>query len=212
MSDPQADSAETRQLLDRAKGGDDSAVRTLFSRHRPFLRQVVEARINPQLRPRIDPSDVVQETHVEACRQLERFVDRPPLPFRLWLRKLACQRLTMLERRHIGAARRSLTREVRLSVSSSLKFARQVLEWRGGPASQAIRREALHHVREALAELGEADREILLLRNLEQLSNEEAARVLQIEPVAASQRYGRALLRLRRRLVQHGLLEDLDGA
>lgn len=211
MTDPQADSAETRRLLERAKDGDSEAVQRLFGRHRRFLKQVVETRISRHLRPRVDPSDVVQETHVEACRQLARFVDQRPLPFRLWLRKLACQRLIMLERKHVKAARRSVGREARLSTSSSLRLARQFLESSPGPSSQLARREILQQVREALAELSDPDREILLLRNLEQLTNEEAARVPEIEPAAASQRYGRALLRLRKRLVQRGLLEDLDA-
>ncbi|MGQ0636682.1 MAG: sigma-70 family RNA polymerase sigma factor [Planctomycetaceae bacterium] len=210
MNDAQADSAETRELLNQAQGGHAESLQNLFGRHRRFLRQVVESRISPRLRRRVDPSDVIQETHLEACRQLGDFADKRPLPFRLWLRKLACQRLTMLERRHVVAAKRSVRREVPLSNPSSLRLARSLLKASTGPSTIYSQRETLRHVRDGLEELSADDREILLLRNLEQLSNEESARVLEIEPAAASQRYGRALLRLRKCLARRGLLGGMS--
>jgi len=63
-------------------------------------------------------------------------------------------------------------------------------------------------VGEAIAELGEIDREILMMRSFEGLSYDEAACILEIEPAAARKRYGRALLRLRKLLDDRGLLED----
>jgi RNA polymerase sigma-70 factor (ECF subfamily) len=208
MPEIHADSAETRELLDRARGGDEASLQSLFGRHRRFLKRVVESRISSRLRRRVDPSDVIQETHLEACRQLGDFVSKRPLPFRLWLRKLACQRLMMLERRHVIAAKRSVRREVPLSHPSSVRLARSFLKSSAGPSTICSQREMLRHVRECLEELSDDDREVLLLRNLEQLSNDEAAHVLEIEPMAASQRYGRALLRLRKSLARRGMLGD----
>jgi RNA polymerase sigma-70 factor, ECF subfamily len=201
------DSAETQRLLGAAQAGDPRAFNRLFARHRPYLRQVVALRLDARLRPRVDPSDVVQETQLEAFRRLPDYLKRRPMPFRLWLRKTAQERLLMAQRRHLTAGRRSLAREVALPEESSLALARQFADAGSTPSRQLGRRELVHRVRQALAELADADREVLLMRNLEQLSNAEVAEVLQVDPAAASQRYGRALLRLRKLLIDRGLTE-----
>ena len=130
------------------------------------------------------------------------------MAFRLWLRKTTYERLLMLQRYHRRAARRSVDREVGLPDGSSFALVQQLLAGGSTPSKQFERAETARRVREALAHLSETDREILLMRNLEALSNQEVAEVLQIEPVAASQRYGRALLRLRKLLLADGLLES----
>ena len=208
MDDPMPDSAETQRLLEQVRAGDRRAFEQLFTRHRPFLRQVVELRLDPRLRARVDPSDVVQETQLEAFRRLGDYLQRRPMPFRLWLRKTACERLLMAQRHHVGAARRAVGREVPLPDASSLQLAQQLLAGASTPSQRLDRDEVAGRVRQALARLSETDREILLLRNLEMLSNQEAANVLRIDPAAASQRYGRALLRLRKLLVAAGLMES----
>jgi RNA polymerase sigma-70 factor, ECF subfamily len=208
MATEAADSSETQRLLDRVRAGDRRAFDELFTRHRPYLRQVIGLRLDPQLRPRVDPSDVVQETQLEAFRRLPDYLERQPMPFRLWLRKTACERLLMTQRRHVGAARRSVQREVAIPEESSLQLAYQLLARSPSPSQRLARRELAQQVRQALAELSETDREILLMRNLESLSNQEVAQVLQIDPAAASQRYGRALLRLRKLLIDRGLMGE----
>src|SRR6516225_8426712 len=117
--------AETRRLLGRARGGDREAVEELFIRHRPYLRRLVELRLDPRLRPRVDASDVVQEAQLEAARRLDGYLQMPALPFRLWLRRLAYDRLLMLRRYHLAAERRSVIREVALPDRSSLLLARR---------------------------------------------------------------------------------------
>src|SRR6516165_12334958 len=94
------DSAETRRLLERACAGEAEATERLLSRHRPYLRRLVELRLDPRLRPRVDASDVVQETHLEALRRLSAYLERRPLPFRLWLRQIACDCALKAHRRH----------------------------------------------------------------------------------------------------------------
>jgi RNA polymerase sigma-70 factor (ECF subfamily) len=128
--------------------------------------------------------------------------------FRAILRKTACERLLMTERHHRGAARRSVQREVPLPDGSSLQLAQQLLDPSLSPSQQAQRGELVRHVRQAVGQLSETDREILLMRNLEGLSNQEVAQVLQMDPATASQRYGRALLRLRKLLLDIGLMES----
>jgi RNA polymerase sigma-70 factor (ECF subfamily) len=203
-----ADSAETSRLLARMRTGDASACGELFKRHRPYLRRLVEFRIDPRLRARVDPSDVVQEAQMEATRRLDTYLTERPMPFRLWLRQIAYDRLLMLRRQHIKAERRAVERDVHLPERSSLVLAQQLLAGGPAPDEQMVRLEFARRVREAVQRLSDADREMMLLRNFEGLSNQEVARLLEIEPVAASKRYGRALLRLRKILMQNGLTES----
>jgi RNA polymerase sigma-70 factor (ECF subfamily) len=199
---------ETRRLLGAARAGDLRAVEELFARHRPYLRRLVQMRLDPQLRLRVDASDVVQEAQLEAARRLQRYLQEPALPFRLWLRQLACDRLLMLRRFHCGAARRSLGREVALPDRSSLMLARQLLAAGSAPGRRLDREESARRVRQAVAQLPAIDREILVMRTFEELSYDEVACVLRVDPAAARKRHGRALLRLHKILSAHGLTES----
>src|SRR5262249_18547051 len=105
------DSEATCALLKRIQDGDRAAFEELFARHRPLLRQLVEIRLDARLRARLDPSDVVQDAHMEAFRRLPDFLERKPMPFRLWLQKTAQERLRMVERQHLEASRRAVSRE-----------------------------------------------------------------------------------------------------
>jgi RNA polymerase sigma-70 factor (ECF subfamily) len=207
MPPPEADSSHTRALLEDVRAGRAAAVDQLLARHRAYLRHVVELRIDPQLRARVDPSDVVQEAQLEAARRLGTYLLSPELPFRLWLRQITYDRLLMLRRRHVEAARRSVQRDVALPDRSSLALAQQLLASGSTPSERLSRRELARRVRQAMARLAEADRDILLLRNFEGLSNQEVARLLGLTLTAASQRYGRALLRLRDFLIDGGFSE-----
>jgi RNA polymerase sigma-70 factor, ECF subfamily len=200
MAELAHDSAETQRLLEQARAGTAGAVDRLLARHRAYLCRFVELRLGPQLRARVDPSDVVQEAQMEAARRLDGYLRDAPLPFRLWLRRIAQDRLLMLRRRHHGAGRRAVTREAAMPDESSLAFARQLLASGTSPSARLAASELAQRAREAVAQLPEADREIVLLRNFEGLSNQEVAHLLEIQPAAASQRYGRALLRLRKLL------------
>jgi RNA polymerase sigma-70 factor (ECF subfamily) len=202
------DSEQTRALLSQARAGDRAAFEQLFARYRGYLCRVIALRLDGRLRPRVDPSDVVQETQLEAFRRLPDYCARAPMPFRLWLRKTAHERLVMIQRQHLGAARRSVDREARLPDMSSLQLAGPLLSAVSTPSQQVSRRELVRQVQHAVAQLSSLDQEVLLLRNLEGLSNQEVAQLLEIEPATASQRYGRALLRLRSLLIAAGLMES----
>jgi RNA polymerase sigma-70 factor (ECF subfamily) len=208
MGELLADSAETLRLLQLVRAGKPGALDRLLGRHRPYLRQLVGLRLDSPLRARVDPSDVVQEAQLEAVRRLDNFLGQPPMPFRLWLRQIAYDRLLMLRRQHLGAACRAAARDVALPDRSSLALARQLLAPGPSPSEHLTRRESARRVHQALAQLPDADHEILLMRNFEGLSNQEVAQVLRINPAAASQRYGRALLRLRQLLLAGGSSES----
>ena len=207
MNELHPDEAETRELLEAVRAGDRQAFERLFARHRGPLREFVERRLDPRVRARVDPSDVVQETQLEVYRRLADFLRRRPMPFHLWLRKTAYERLLKVRRRHVTAAQRSVRRETAWPDPSSLLLARRLLRDRTTPSQPVIQQETVRRVRQALDSLAEADREIILLRLVEELPYPEAACLLGIEPAAARQRYGRALLRLRKALMAAGLLE-----
>jgi RNA polymerase sigma-70 factor (ECF subfamily) len=192
-------------LLRQALAGQAGAVDRLLARHRPYLSKLVGLRLDAQLRARVDPSDVVQEAQMEAARRLDAYLRRPAMPFRLWLRQITYDRLLMLHRRHVGAARRAAHREAVLPDRSSVALARGLLASGSAPGERLARRELAGRVRKALDQLAEADRDLVLMRNFEELSNLEVAQLLQISPAAASQRYGRALLRLRNTLLESGI-------
>jgi RNA polymerase sigma-70 factor (ECF subfamily) len=184
-------------LLERLVNGDDEAGDQLLCQHRDELWRQIEPRLDRRLRRRVDPSDVVQEAQLEAVRRLPDYLRRRPMPFRLWLRKIAHERLIMAYRRHAVAGCRSIGHNIALSASSSAVLGQQLLA-RGSSPSQGPRcQELAGRVRQAIAKLSEADREMVLMRNFEQLTNRQAAAVLGIDPATASQRYGRALIRLR---------------
>jgi RNA polymerase sigma-70 factor (ECF subfamily) len=208
MPAPPADSEETGKLLGEVRSGDPGALGRLLERHRPFLERFVELRLDARLRARLDPADVVQDAQLQAVRRLGGYLDRPVLPFRLWLRQLAVDRLANLRRDHAGAARRSVEREVALPDGSAAELARQLLAPGSSPSQHLDREELARHVREAMARLPEADREVLLLRHFEGLSNPEVAALLELSPGAVSKRYGRAVLRLHQLLFPDGMMES----
>jgi RNA polymerase sigma-70 factor (ECF subfamily) len=203
------DSAETQRLLAQVRTGDGRALNELLARHRPYLQRFVELCLDPQLRPRVDPSDVIQEAHLEAIRRLPGYLAQTPMPFRLWLRQLARDRLLKLRRCHVGAARRAVGREVPMPDQSSFQLAQQLLAAGPMPDQQYDQRELARRVRLGLARLEDMDREVLLLRNFEGLSYAEIGYVLGIELAAARKRHGRALVRLHKVLFQGGLQESL---
>jgi RNA polymerase sigma-70 factor (ECF subfamily) len=197
--------ADVADLIERARGGDAAAGQELLARHRGRLRQMVALRLDRRVAARVDASDVVQEALADAARKLPDYLRDLPLPFYVWLRRLACERLAKLHLRHVRAGKRSVTREQPqpLPDESALELARRLVAPGTSPSNQVVRQELHGQVRDALARLGERDREVLVLRYLEQLSTQETAAVLDITPGAVKVRHLRALERLR------GLLGDL---
>jgi len=208
MAEVSPDSGETQDLLQRARAGEPRALEELFAGYRAYLLQFVQLRLDPKLRSRVDASDVVQEAEMEAARRLKGYVDGPPVPFRLWLRQIAQDRLFNLHRRHVTTARRAVGREQPLPERSSHLLAQRLLAAGSTPSQALNRRELGRRLRQGMAQLSESDREILLLRNFEGLSNQEVGHLLGIEPGTACQRHGRAMLRLHKILFAGGLTES----
>ncbi len=189
-------------LLRRAGEGDGPALGALFDRHRDRLRRMVQIRMDRRLRGRLDASDVLQEAYLEVARCVADYVRNPSLPFFLWLRVLTGRKLMALHRHHLGTQMRNAGREVSLHggafpEASSALLAGQLLGRQATPSQEAVRAELRLRIEAALNGMEHLDREILALRHFEHLSNSEAAEVLGISQAAASNRFIRALRRLR---------------
>lgn len=206
MKSDTTDSTTTQQLLSDAE--DTSAFNELFSRYRGYLRRIIGMRLDSRTRRRIDASDVVQKTHLAAIRSLPDFLEKRPIPFRIWLRRLAYLQLRKIRDRHVNAAKRSVTREVQLPHQSSLQLARAVLRHGSTPSEQVNARDLARRVREAVSELDDVDREIVTMLDIEGLSSREVGYILELDPVTVRRRHGAALLRLHRTLHGGGLTES----
>jgi RNA polymerase sigma-70 factor (ECF subfamily) len=195
------DQQNTEQLLAAARTGDGAAVNQLLERHRNAIRQMIDLRMDQLIKRRVDASDIVQEVMIEANRRLAEYLTNPVMPFHLWLRQMAKDRLIDAHRRHRGAERRSLDREQPLVAiaggESSVDLIAQIRDSELTPAAAATWHELQLRFQQACEQLDELDQEIVLLRHFEHLSNSEAATVLQLSPQAASMRYLRAMRRLR---------------
>ena len=191
----------TQDLLREATAGDAKAVNELLERHRNGLRRMVEMRMDRRMARRVDASDVVQDVFLEASERMVGYLAKPDLPFHVWLRQLAQDRIIDLHRRN-HAQRRDIDREQgfqapRFGDQSSLDMAAQIQDDQLTPAAETIRREMEQRFHEALELLDDDDREIILLRHTEQLGNQEAAEFLGLTAAAAGMRHTRALRRLK---------------
>jgi RNA polymerase sigma-70 factor (ECF subfamily) len=159
-------------------------------------------RLDQKLQSRIDPSDVVQDTELEACQRIDDYLDAPTLSFRIWLRRIAQDRLVDARRRHLVAECRTVEREMPLPEHSSVLLAGRIVGQSSTPSAQAASRELAQKVRRAMFHLSELDREIMLMVNCEGLTSREIGQVLDMERSAVRQRYGRALRELKELLAQ----------
>ena len=200
------DSAETQDLLKRAGDGDQSAVNALLEKHRRALCRMVDLRMDAPLKRRVDASDIVQDVLVDANRRLPDYLRERRLPFRVWLRHLARDRMIDAHRRHRVAERRSLDRERPLNVAfsdrSSLDLAGALRDPTATPQAIAMRHELEARFRAAVEGMDESDRDVILMRHFEQLANKEVAEALDISEAAAGMRYLRAIRRLKAKLTE----------
>lgn len=194
-------STETERLLQDAAAGNADAANDLLEQHRAALRRVIAMRLDRGIARRIDASDVVQDVLFEASKRLADYLQDPRMPFHLWLRHLAMDRMIDVHRRH-HAQRRDVGRERPLQAAatsgkSSLDLAAQLQDQELTPAAAALRKELAGRFLEVLERLDDQDREIILLRHVEHLGNSEAAEALGLAPAAAGMRYLRAIRRVK---------------
>ena len=214
MSDPAGN--DDQELLRRALEGDEPALAALFDGSRDRLRKMVRLRLDRRLSGRVDTSDVLQDAYLDVRRRIAEYARDPSaMPFHLWLRLVAGQRLTDVHRHLLGAQMRDAGMEVSLHrgpfpQADSMSLAAQLLGKLTSASKAAIRAEHKLIVQEALNSMDPIDREVLALRHFEHLSNDETAQVLGQSKSAASNRYIRALKRLKEILSSiPGLKEQL---
>ncbi len=201
---------QTSELLVAAKQGDNNAVNRLLEKHRGPVRRLVELRLDRKVQQRVDVSDVVQEVLTEASGRLEKYLDDPAMAFHLWLRQIAWDHIIDTYRRHRVSAKRSMDREQPIAGNadndqSTSQLVVQLSDPAVTPATAAMQRELGQRVEQAIERLNDQDREVIIMRHYEHLSNLEIAEALHLNPPAASMRYLRAVRHLKE------LLETMDS-
>lgn len=193
-------SSRTNRLLQRvAPGQEPQALEELFARHQERLRKMVRLRLDGRLRGRISSSAVLQQVYLDTCRRIEEYLANPSLPFFLWLRTVTGERIQQLHRQHFGDRAQEAGQELcpyqaALPEVSAGSMAAQLMGDRAAHRA-ALRADLLLRLQSALNNLEPLDREIVALRNLEELSIDEAALVLGLDRAAATIQYVQALKR-----------------
>lgn len=201
-----ATTPEDERLLARLQAGDVAALGELFDRHRERLWRMIRFRMDRRLASRIDPDDVLQESYVAAAARLSHYLAKPEQSPFIWLRLVVAQTMIDIHRRHVGAQMRDAGREQALGPrypeATGASLAAELSASVTGPSTGAMRNEAAEQLQRAIATMAEIDQEVIALRHFEDLTNSETAELLGLQPTAASNRYVRALARLREILSQ----------
>jgi RNA polymerase sigma-70 factor (subfamily 1) len=200
------DSDDTTAMLDKVAAGNPTALERLLEAYCPFLKRVIEMRLEPALRSRVDASDVAQEAQIMISKGIGRFIKQRPTSFRIWIRRKALDQLKDERRRHIGARKRSVLVEQNISDVSSMEIARKLLS--NSPSKVLGQIELRERVYGLIEQLNDIYREVLVLRHAEELTNAEVADTLGIDPNTARQRYGRALQKLHQLFAENGIGAD----
>lgn len=199
-----------RELIDRVVNGDRDALAELFSAHRDRLWRMVNFRMDPRLHGRVDADDVLQESWLSVVQRIDHFLQDASRSIFVWFRLITSQTLIDIHRRHLGTQKRNAAMEFSInkgwsSESTSFSLSFHLLGHLTSPTQAALREELSQQLKTALSSMNDIDREVLALRHFEQLSNRETAQILSISDQAASDRYMRALGRLR------GVLKAIPG-
>jgi RNA polymerase sigma-70 factor (ECF subfamily) len=200
----------TKSEIDILRGGGPAAVATLFESYRPQFERMVGFRLDRRLYGRVDPADILQEAYVEIDRRLEQFLENPEVSFFVWARGVAWQVLLTTHRNHLDAQKRDARKELQLASGesndlTSTSIASQLAGDFTTPSHGVIREEQNGLLHGALEQMDPIDREVLALRHFEHLSNTQVSELLGIGKTAASNRYVRALKRMK------SILDSLDS-
>ena len=211
MTDVSANIAD--DLLAKMRAGSEEALAEVFSHYRERLRRIIQFRLDYRISPRISDSDVLQEAYISAAKRLDHFQQHEEIPAFLWLRLLVGQQLIDLHRQHLKAEMRDVRKEVSLqqnapSPHTSMAIAAQLVGRMTAASEIVARAERIERLEATLNQMDPIDREVIALRHFEELSNVETAKVLDVEPAAASKRYIRAMERLGQLMAQFQAAEN----
>jgi RNA polymerase sigma-70 factor, ECF subfamily len=211
------DNHDARDLQEGLAKGDKQALAALFSLHRENLRKMVQFRLDNRLRHRVDPEDILQEAFLAAEQRINSYRDESERSVFVWLRLIVGQTLVDVHRRHLGTKMRDANQEVSLRhngspMASTATLSGHLLGHLTSPSQAAMRAEVAALLEAVLDKMDALDREVLVLRHFEELTNNEVAEILGIQKSAASNRYVRALQRLKGILSGvPGILDEDDG-
>jgi len=192
--------------------GDGHELGEMLDGMRERLEKLVALRMDPRLRRRIDPADVIQAAFVDVVRRFEEWgAAHSRIPLFIWVRLITVQKLAEFHRRNLGTLKRDVRREVHGpdpgSQSATLTWA--ILDQHESPSKVVVRLEQEDALHFALERMKPMDREILMMRHFERLTNQECAQVLGLTRSGAKIRHLRAARRLRGILKRADLPEDL---
>jgi RNA polymerase sigma-70 factor (ECF subfamily) len=192
----------TDELLQRLAADPQAVLAAAFTEHQQRLEWIVGLRLDRRLGGRVDVDDVLQETYLQSLQRVAHYLADPSVTLFVWLRSITCQTLIDVHRRHLGYQIRDASREVSLHggfacESASICLADILAGSSTSPSGVAVRDETAAQIEAALTQLDPIDREVLVMRHFEDLTNSEVAQTLGLQPSAASMRYARALKRLK---------------
>ena len=203
------DDAPDTALLARAAGGDRQAWGALLTAQHERLLRMAAFRLDPRLRGRIDAADIVQDAFVEAAEHQAEYFRTPHVSLFLWLRGVVGNKLLEVHRHYFDTHKRDAKREVQLdapaSDDTSAELCAHLTAGLTRVSVAAGRGEVKTRLAEALDAMDATDRNVLVLRHFEELSNAEVAQVLGIQERAAAKRYLRALQRFKQ------ILSEMPG-
>ncbi|WP_372898316.1 sigma-70 family RNA polymerase sigma factor [Stieleria sp.] len=191
-----------QQVIELARGGDEAALATLFQMYRKKLKSMVEFRMDVNLRGRVDPSDVIQESYLELAKRLGEFRAKEDMSPFVWMRLVTMERMLNLHRRHVATQKRDARREFSIDHElgldvTSITLAAGLLGKLSSASGRVVRDEQKAKLHQLLDQMSQDDQEIIALRMFEGVSNGEAAEILGQSPKATSKRFVRAISRLR---------------
>lgn len=201
------------ELVDRLRQGEQAALAELFELNRDRLLRMVSIRMDRRLSGRVDEADVLQEAYLTLSQKIDNFAEYPDMSPYVWMRLTVNDRLIALHRKHIQAGKRDARREVSMSQKanpdeSSAEIAATLADSFSSVGGKAARAEVTKMIKATLDCMEEKDREIILMRIFEGMSNAEAAQALGLSPNGASSRFSRAMDRLQRDVMRSGQGED----
>ena len=195
--------SDADELVKRLKDQDHTALAELFEINRDRLSRMVSIRMDRRLKGRIDATDVLQEAYMILSQKIGNFADYPDMSPYVWMRLTVNDRLIALHRKHIQAGKRDARKEISMSQKanpdeSSAEIVDTLADTVSSVGGKVARAEVTKMIKATLECMEDKDREIILMRIFEGMSNAEAAQALNLTANGASSRFSRAMDRLQK--------------
>lgn len=189
---PFRDATEVEEF--RRKG--DEALANFFAKHRAELQRLIKLRLDRRVARRVDTSDIIQEAFFESCNRLPAYLEAPMTPPLAWVRRLARQVVTRVQREHLDAQKRDIRRETYGADDAPIELG-NLSDAISPPVNKVARKELQQKIMDLVQRMSENDREIIMMVHVENRTIREAAMELDIPLETAKKRYRRALIKLK---------------